>query len=114
MAFQLVDDALDYANDHSDKTSFADLREGKVTLPLVLAVQERPMLMEAVRCIHRGDLAPIAEVRKAVVESGACQETRALAEEYTARAVGVLGEIEPSDARSLLEAIAMQLVARRG
>ncbi len=41
MAFQLVDDALDYAADHEllGKPLGGDLREGKITLPLILYLQ---------------------------------------------------------------------------
>ena len=54
VAFQLVDDAIDYAGEGTGKTLFADLREGKVTLPLVLAVERVPALAELVRRIHGG------------------------------------------------------------
>ena len=41
VAFQLRDDALDYSANSSDtgKPSFTDLREGKVTMPLLLALK---------------------------------------------------------------------------
>ncbi len=42
MAFQLVDDSLDYSSEVSGKTTLADLREGKMTLPLVLAIERSP------------------------------------------------------------------------
>ena len=44
MAFQLVDDALDYAADHEllGKPLGGDLREGKITLPLIMYLQTLP------------------------------------------------------------------------
>ncbi|HVW30647.1 MAG TPA: polyprenyl synthetase family protein [Polyangiaceae bacterium] len=103
MAFQLVDDALDYRHESTNKTALSDLRDGKMTLPLVLMLEKHPELLSAVRAIHRGDDAPIEAVRRRVLESGACEEVRKLAETKTARALSVLASVPRSDARSLLE-----------
>jgi octaprenyl-diphosphate synthase len=112
MAFQLVDDALDYSSENPDKTALADLRDGKMTLPLVLAIERHPELLSAVRRIHRGEDAPLAEVRRQVVESGACEEVRKLAEGKTARALEVLRSIPKSNARALLEDVVSSLAQR--
>ncbi len=112
MAFQLVDDALDYGSETTHKTAFADLCDGKMTLPLVLALERSPELIHAVRRIHRGDDAPLPEVRRRVLESGACDEVRKLAGDHTARALEVLCAVPPSDARSLLEDVVAELAQR--
>jgi len=112
IAFQLVDDALDYAGEHTGKTLLADLREGKLTLPLVLTVAERPDLVEPLLKIHAGDSAPVAEVSRAVVESGACQVVRERAERHTRAAVEALEGIALGPARSLLVAVAHELGRR--
>jgi octaprenyl-diphosphate synthase len=112
MAFQLVDDALDYSSESPDKTALADLRDGKMTLPLVLALERRPDLVGAVRRIHRGEDAPLAEVRREVVETGACDEVRKLAAAKTSRALEVLRSIPKTSARSLLEDVVTELAQR--
>ena len=109
MAFQLVDDALDYASESTQKTALADLRDGKMTLPLVLALERRPELIHSVRRIHKGDDAPLFEVRKAVVETGACDDVRKLASATTDRALTVLCAVPESGARGLLEDVVAQL-----
>jgi octaprenyl-diphosphate synthase len=114
MAFQLVDDALDYASEVTQKTALADLRDGKMTLPLVLALERSPELIQQVRQIRGGDDAPLAEVRRRVLESGACDEVRHLADAKTARALEVLRTVPDSVARSLLEDVVAQLAARNG
>lgn len=114
MAFQLVDDALDYAGESTRKTALSDLRDGKMTLPLVLTVERYPDLLAAVRLIHRGDDAPIQDVRRRVLESGACEEVRKLAEAKTERALEVLSAIPRSQARTLLEEVAGGLSHRTG
>jgi octaprenyl-diphosphate synthase len=112
IAFQLVDDVLDYAGDRTGKSLLVDLTEGKMTLPLVLAVRRRPELEEQVRRIHAGDAGPVAAVSRSVVESGACDEVRRRARRFTERAVSALTDVAPGPARSLLEEVAFQLSER--
>jgi octaprenyl-diphosphate synthase len=112
MAFQLVDDLLDYAGEDTGKTMFADLRQGKLTLPLVLAVQENPALLDQLRRIREGDQSLVASLRQSVVATGACQKVGARALGHTARATEYLDQLHPSPARSLLRAVAQQLAER--
>jgi octaprenyl-diphosphate synthase len=114
MAFQLVDDALDYASETTHKTALADLRDGKMTLPLVLTLERNPGLIQMVRRIHRGDDEPLAEVRAKVLEGGACDETRELADAHTSRALEVLRAVPQSRARTLLEDVVARLAHRSG
>jgi octaprenyl-diphosphate synthase len=112
MAFQLVDDVLDYSGVGTGKALFTDLREGKVTLPLVLAVSRVPELGATLRRIYAGDPEPVATVSRIVVESGACEEARRRASEFTASAVDALAALGSNPARTLLELVARELAAR--
>jgi len=112
MAFQLVDDVLDYAAEHSGKTLLSDLREGKLTLPLVLSVAERPELFEPLAKVHAGDPAPVALISRAVIEGGACDEVRKRARRQTEYAVDALRTLPVSRARDLLEEVAFKLAER--
>jgi octaprenyl-diphosphate synthase len=112
ISFQLVDDVLDYAGADTGKTSLADLCEGKLTLPLVLAVAENPDLIGPLQRIHAGDRAAVDAVSRAVLESGACGEVRRRAERYTNEAISALAGVHPSPARSLLEGVARELARR--
>lgn len=114
MAFQLVDDALDYSSELCGKTLHCDLREGKLTLPLVLAVEREPSLLSLISSIRAGDHGPVPEVSRVVVQSGACEETRRRAAAHTAVAVDALRAIRPSPARTLLERVAFELSSRSG
>jgi octaprenyl-diphosphate synthase len=112
IAFQLVDDVLDYSGEQTGKSLLADLRDGKLTLPLVLAVARRPELAHSLRRIHAGDREPVQLVSQAVIDTGACEEVRRRAGEYTQTAVEALSSLMPGPARVLLENVASELARR--
>lgn len=112
IAFQLVDDVLDYDGGATGKTSLADLREGKLTLPLVLAVEIHPELLPAVRKIHAGDFEPIHLLARKVVASGACEVVRRRALAVTERAIETLRPVVGTPSKDLLVNVARELAAR--
>jgi octaprenyl-diphosphate synthase len=114
VAFQLVDDALDYLGAATGKTSLADLRDGKLTLPLVLAVQRYPELMSDLHRIHAGDLEPVDEVAARVIGCGVCGDVRVRAVSVTDAAIEELRGVTSSPALALLKQVARDLVARLG
>jgi octaprenyl-diphosphate synthase len=114
MAFQLVDDLLDYSGERTGKTMCADLRQGKLTLPLVLAVRDAPELMEQLAAIRAGDDSGLLALRERVVASGACNVVRSRALGYTSKAIEHLRHLPPSPARVLLQSVAQQLADRTG
>ena len=111
-AFQLVDDVIDYRGPESGKSLLTDLKEGKLTLPLVLAVARRPELAVPLGRIFAGDREPVAAVSRTVVECGACDEVRSRARAHTRRAIEALEVVAKSPARSLLESVAGELAER--
>jgi len=112
VAFQLVDDALDYTGEALGKDLHADLREGKITLPLILAAEKNPKLLAVMEAGRAGDAAAMAELRDAgKSESG---EVRARAIEETRGACAALEDLTDSPAKRLLVAVAVELTARLG
>jgi octaprenyl-diphosphate synthase len=116
VAFQLVDDLLDYDGDaaHTGKTLFADLAEGKVTLPLIRAASlaggaEIPGLVARVR---EGDEVAARELGVLVRRSGACELVRQLARAETDRALSELANVPRCAAREALADVARGLAAR--
>ncbi len=105
-AFQLVDDLLDYEGNSSElgKNVGDDLREGKPTLPLLVAMEratddERLLIRHA---IEEGELHRLAEILAIVRRTGALDATRAAAEAEAAKAREALAAVPPSRARDAL------------
>jgi len=114
VAFQLVDDVLDYSGDPSitGKALLNDLVEGKITLPLIRALADRPALLSDVEAVRQGDERAAQRVAEAVAASRACDGVRSLARQETSRALEALEGLAPSIAREMLGAIARQLTSR--
>jgi geranylgeranyl pyrophosphate synthase len=117
MAFQIADDVLDYTSTTAElgKPVGADLRQGTVTLPLMLALQQAgtgPPLREVLarKPLTDGDY---AEVVRLVRGSGAIELTEAHAHDFALRARAQLTVFEPSMARSTLERVCDYVVERR-
>ncbi|RYG76167.1 polyprenyl synthetase family protein, partial [bacterium] len=116
VAFQLVDDVLDYAGaaEATGKRLFADLHEGKVTLPLLRAIAARPSLAPELSAVRQGDEAAASRLGAAVLELGVCADVRALAHAETRLSVEAIASVPKGPARDLLTGVAEDLVARLG
>jgi octaprenyl-diphosphate synthase len=114
VAFQLVDDVLDYAGDPraTGKALLGDLLEGKLTLPLIRALAEAPGLEPDVAAVRAGDGRAAQRLADAVRASGACDSVRALARDETAKALASLDLLPPSSAREMLGGVARELASR--
>jgi len=116
-AFQVIDDVLDYAGDASEtgKNVGDDLREGKTTLPLILAMKRgTPAQRDLIRAaIEAGDTTQLPQIVAIVRETGALDATRAAAAAEAQRAIDTLrGFPENPHASGLLQ-LAAQLLERR-
>jgi octaprenyl-diphosphate synthase len=114
VAFQLVDDALDYTGNsvETGKTLLSDLGEGKVTLPLVLALAEDPGLSRILVRAREGDRSAAESLGQAVRALGVCDEVRRRAAAETERSLIALAEVRPSPARDMLRILATELTTR--
>jgi octaprenyl-diphosphate synthase len=99
-AFQLVDDLLDYEGDTSalGKNVGDDLREGKPTLPLLLAMQRGSQADAALirHAIEHGEVDRLHDVIGIVRRTGALQATREAAREEARLAAAAIQALPPS------------------
>lgn len=100
VAFQVVDDVLDASGDEkvTGKTVLSDLREGKATYPLLLAMDRDADVRAAVKEAGQGsgaDLDPevAGRVARGLHATGAIEDARAYARMLAHRAAAALGEI---------------------
>ena len=106
MAYQLVDDWLDYAGDPSrmGKERGNDLLEGKVTLPLIFTLKEGATChASAVRnALERRNPDQFSSVADAVKRSGGLDYTRECAERYSSIAIDYARQLPKNDFRDAL------------
>lgn len=119
VAFQLTDDVLDYIsnNEKLGKESGADLREGKLTLPVIISLMRcQP---DETRLIHdaliTGHITPgqFEKIVDIVKRYNGISDTAALARQYSEKAKGFLSVFKPSIEREALLGIADYVVERR-
>jgi octaprenyl-diphosphate synthase len=118
MCFQMVDDLLDFTAEEQTlgKPVANDLREGKVTLPMIFLLQRGGRAAEdkvsavledrAFARVTRDELVRLAR------ECGALEEARGMAERFAEEARASLLAFEPSPYRDALEALPGFILAR--
>jgi octaprenyl-diphosphate synthase len=112
IAFQLVDDAIDYVSDADTmgKDAGDDFREGKMTLPVILAfargdAEAREFWTRSIRDAQSDDAA-LAEAISRVRDTRGVDDTLARARHYGQRAIDALGPFAPSAAKdAMIEAV---------
>ncbi len=108
IAFQLVDDAMDYASDAAimGKDAGDDFREGKLTLPVILAYarggQDERTFWERTIGRLKQDEGDLARAMALSASTGAVADTLARARHYGARAKDALGALADGPAKAIL------------
>jgi octaprenyl-diphosphate synthase len=112
MAFQVADDLLDYTEQQemTGKPSGLDLKEHKVTLPLIAALREMPASararVDALFASTEPEEEAIAEVVTIVREHGGLEYARRRADQYSREAEEALADLPEGPSKSsLLDAI---------
>lgn len=120
VAFQLIDDVLDYAGDAAitGKALFTDLREGKMTYPLIVALERDQSLRSTLEAVlAAGEEAPSAGDTEALLDglrrTGALDDCRALAKRHADDALRALSELPPGRATTALFTVAEATTTRK-
>lgn len=116
-AFQVIDDVLDYEGDAAEmgKNLGDDLREGKATLPLILAMQLAPADQAAIvrSAIETGNTTDLDAVVAIVRDCGALERTKAAAAAQAQQAIDAIRGFEANAYTNSLLELAAQLLLRR-
>ena len=116
IAFQLVDDALDYSADSDElgKNVGDDLAEGKPTLPLIRAMEigndsQRSLIRDA---IESGKAEHFDEINQVIIDTGALQYTLDLAQAQAEQAKQSIADLSDSEHKRALLFLADYAVER--
>ena len=114
MAFQIIDDILDYTStdEQLGKEVGHDLRDGIYTLPLIYALEKKPAdLMKLLDQDELGqeDIQKIIELTR---EYGGIDKARALAKKYTNKAYSFMKRLPDNEYKMMLQEITGELLDR--
>ena len=116
IAFQIVDDLLDYVGDTSvtGKNLGDDLQEGKITLPVILAIEgsssEDAKKLKDI--LQRGDASAFPFVLEAIEKTDACAKCLRIANEHVGTAKKALLSLDKSPYRTAIEDLLEFVIAR--
>lgn len=108
-AFQIRDDMLDFCpSPQTGKPTGQDLQEGKITLPLLLAMKGDPAEADIRRSMASGNPGPeeTGRIRDFVIRNGGIERCSAVLEEYVRLAEEALAALPESPEKEALLAIA--------
>ncbi len=116
MAFQIVDDVLDFVGEQSEvgKPVANDLRQGLITLPMIYYLESHPDDPDVALLLSGNiyDEVRISRLVQSIQESGAIQEAMNEARQFVDRGLNALIELPETPERLALEELACYIVNR--
>lgn len=117
MAFQIKDDLFDFGSDDVGKPLGIDIKEKKMTLPLIYALQQSSWLekRQIIYIVKNQTDKPekVKEVIRFVKEKGGLDYATRVMHQYVERAIGLLHQIPETKARKLLEGLVYFTINRK-
>jgi len=117
MAFQIKDDLFDYGETAIGKPTGIDIKEQKMTLPLIhtlntVSTPEKNWLIQSVKH-HNRDKKRVKEVIKRVKAAGGLSYAEKKMDEYRQKALAILLEFPKDDYRDALELMVNYVISRK-
>ncbi|WP_208560569.1 polyprenyl synthetase family protein [Marinilactibacillus kalidii] len=116
MAFQLLDDILDYTqtSETFGKPVLEDVRQGIYTAPLIFAMQKnRSLFLPLLEKQKQMTDQDMRKVQRLVIEFGGVEEAQLLAQKYTDKAMKRIKALPETNEKMILSEITTQLLERR-
>lgn len=117
MAFQIKDDLFDYTDDAIGKPTGIDIKEQKMTLPLIhvlntVSARERAWLINSIKNYNK-DKKRVREVINLVIDRGGLRYAEQKMLEYRDQAVDLLFRFPKSEYRDALELMVNYVISRK-
>ena len=114
MAFQIIDDVLDYTsvNEVLGKESNHDVKEGVYTLPLIYALEKKPQVLVDLLNKESYTDEDVERVKQLVLEYEGVEKARTLAKKYTAKAFKLMAKLPDNQYKEMLKEITALMLDR--
>ena len=114
MAFQILDDILDFTADEAvlQKPVLEDIQNGNYTLPLILAMKNKPDAFDSLRTNHLLSDEEVKEILENIKRYNGITEAQSMAKRYTDSALKEINKLPNVSAKAILKEITQQLLQR--
>ncbi|MTK12146.1 MAG: polyprenyl synthetase family protein [Clostridiaceae bacterium] len=114
MAFQIIDDILDFDGNELTikKTAGNDIKEGIYTLPILYALKDGNSILSSLLSKDTLSNEEISEIVNIVKDSGAVEKTKMLANQYTGKAFDFIKKLPDNEYREVLIDVTKTLLVR--
>lgn len=114
MAFQIIDDILDYTSDDKilGKQAGRDLKEGLYTLPLILSMKKYPQVFDSLLDKEYYNDEDIKEIINKVKEYKGIEKAIDIANKYTEKAFRDIKKLPENEYRNILLDVTEKLLLR--
>lgn len=114
MAFQIIDDILDYTGDETalGKSVGNDIKQGIYTLPLIYVLEKKNQRLSDILDKDTLDEMDLREINGIVRDFGGIEKARELAEKYTNRAFKLISTLPEGENKNILLKTTEKLLVR--
>jgi heptaprenyl diphosphate synthase len=115
MAFQITDDVLDFTSNEIElgKPAGSDLRQGNITLPVILAIRDEHLRSEITKVHEDIDNKELQVIIEAIRNSGSIEKSIEYSDWYLKKALDILKTLPSNKARIALTNIAKYIGKRK-